>query len=147
MLAFPRCDGDGCQPPPDFGPGEDLLATIPVAVPQEGYGTARDEPGEIPVTTRHEQVKDSHICLATRRGPEFDFFGHPTGENCVKFGVKTFFFVEEEPWVVTVGRYPFGHTRAGISQLPQAVAAHGPQPCRSRNSRDHPPNAASTKTN
>ena len=66
MLATERGGGNGCEPSPDFGPGEDLLTTNPVAVPQEGDGATGDKLGDIAVGAGDEKVKDSHISLTTR---------------------------------------------------------------------------------
>ena len=61
VLGPDGCSGDPLVPYPNLGPGEDLMATVPVAVSDECDGTVRDEPVEVPVVGRDEKVEASQI--------------------------------------------------------------------------------------
>ena len=61
MLGPNGCFGYRFVPYPNLGFTEDLLATVPVAVPDGCEGTVRDEPVEIPVVGRDEKEEGFQI--------------------------------------------------------------------------------------
>jgi hypothetical protein len=103
VLGPDDCFDDLFVPYPNLGLREDLLATVPVTVPDGCEETIRDEPVEIPVVTRDEKVEAFQISVPAvsfpiRKRLVSDVFGCSTDEHFVEVGVKTCFVDEVVPW-------------------------------------------------
>ena len=89
-------------------------------------------------------MKASPVSPAAGARTELHLFGNRAGETGVEFGLKTFFIVEEAPWVEHVDGCSEAGFRTFVSESPQIAVFLDLLPCRGCDRCDPPkaPDAA-----
>ena len=88
VLALDDCFGNCFDPSPDFWLGEELPASVRVAVSEQHDGASRNKPRDSSVPAGDENVERPQVGGATAVSLESHFFGNHAGDSGVELGVE-----------------------------------------------------------